>query len=451
MATEQAFDIVIAGGGLAGALTAARLAATHPGLKIALLEKEPELGGRLRSTAPEKRLYGYGLNAISDPLFELWNQALKGDDSEAVDLASLVERRQAQVGVLAGNKMGQIGIDSWFTPKGARVLGGYTASKQWVEVEDIVRQGATAAKAPAVVEDAELAATEDAQEEEEDSRSHAFGHYWKKPRKVPAAVVLEHYGSAYGIPDVWAAAPQAIAERAALHSGRLHCGEWDKALIALTSLPAFQKSVTVIVDCRIIDADKEGDDWVIDAEAGTYRAKTLVVAQPPWQATNWLPRTLWPTSLLQLASKTKPVSIVVLAERLAAKDIEIPDVIIVPAEKVQIIRNGKDEICFQATIDYEMSLQAPAVVKAVKQLKRARKKLLALYPGLVTEGNHVALQPIAWAQSPLHADRRWIERVGKKTFNTKNLAFVGDAYGTTYDGDANLAKSVSTACDAVLG
>ena len=135
---------------------------------------------------------------------------------------------------------------------------------------------------------------------------------------------------------------------------------------------------------------------------------------------------------------------------MAAKDIEIPDVIIVPAEKVQIVRNGKDEICFQATIDYEMSLQAPAVVKAVKQLKRARKKLLALYPGLVTEGNHVALQPIAWAQSPLHADRRWIERVGKKTFNSKNLAFVGDAYGTTYDGDANLAKSVSTACDAVL-
>ncbi len=452
MPTEQAFDIIIAGGGLAGTLAAARLARLSPEKKIALLEKEPELGGRLRATSLENKVFGYGLNAISDPLFELWNQTLKADDPEAFDLSVFAKRRQGAVGVLAGNKMGQIGIDLWFTPKGARVLGGYTAQKQWSVVEDIVSKGA-AAIAEDREHDEEVEASTDADDtgpKHDNAKLHHFGHYWSMPRKVPAAIVLEHYGSAYGIPDVWAASPQAIAERAAQHSGRLHCGVWTDALKALTELPAFQQAVTVITDCRVVDASREGDDWVIDAEAGTFRAKTLIVAQSPWQAVGWLPRPLWPTTLLQLASKTKPVSVVVLAEKLVSKDTTFPDVVIVPSEKVQIIRNGEDEICFQATIDYEMSVQAPAVVKAVKQLKRARKKLLALYPGLTTEGNHIALQPVAWAQSPLQSDRRWIDRMGKKPIQAPHLAFVGDAYGTAYDGDQNLTRSVGAAIEAVL-
>lgn len=449
---EQVFDIIIAGGGLAGTLAAARLAKLAPGKKIALLEKDPALGGRLKATSLEDKIYGYGLNAISDPLFELWNQTLKGDDPEAQDLSALVQRRQGDVGVLAGNKMGQIGIDLWFTPKGARVLGGYTAQKQWAEVEEIVRKGASAKAEDDDEEEVEAAEGEgeEAKAKPEGAKAHHFGHYWSKPRKVPAAVVLEHYGSAYGIPDVWSAAPQAIGERASQHSGRLHCGVWDDALKALTELPEFKAAVSVFTSCRVVDAAKEGDDWVVEAEAGTYRAKTLVVAQSPWQAVGWLPRALWPTTLLQVALKTKPVSVVVLSEKLIAKDAVFPDVVLVPSEKVQIVRNGENEICFQCTIDYELSLQAPAVVKAVKQLKRARKKLQTLYPGLVTEGNHIALQPVAWAQSPLQSDRRWIEKAGKKSYNTKELAFVGDAYGTAYDGDQNLTRSLGAAVEAVL-
>src|SRR5690606_976179 len=104
----------------------------------------------------------------------------------------------------------------------------------------------------------------------------------------------------------------------------------------------------------------------LETEKGPVLAGKLIVAQPPWQATAWLPRSCWPGHVLSLASKTKPVSVVVLAETLKQDAPEdLPDVVIVPAEKVQIIRNGVREICFQATIDYELSLQAPAVIKAV--------------------------------------------------------------------------------------
>jgi hypothetical protein len=151
-----------------------------------------------------------------------------------------------------------------------------------------------------------------------------------------------------------------------------------------------------------------------------------------------------------LANKTKPVSIVVLSEQLKKTDVDIPDVIIVPSEKVQIIRNGERDLCFQATIDYEMSLQAPAVVKAVKSLKRARKKLQLLFPDAVSDTDHFALQPIAWAQSPIFSEKRNIDKMRKKGTTANDIAFVGDAYGANFDGDSNIISSIQAAVtDAV--
>src|SRR5205085_2888304 len=120
--------------------------------------------------------------------------------------------------------------------------------------------------------------------------SHAFAHYWKKPRKAPAAVVLEHFGSAFGIPDVWGAAAGAISERAAVHAGRLHCGNWDAALQALMLHPRFDAAVRVETGNRIVDARLDAGTWTVKTERGTYQAKTLIVAQPPWIAAGWLQR-----------------------------------------------------------------------------------------------------------------------------------------------------------------
>jgi glycine/D-amino acid oxidase-like deaminating enzyme len=459
------FDVIVAGGGIAGVLAAARLAVTRPELKIALLERESFLGGRARSTDGERHSYGYGLNAVSTKLFEFWDQTACAGEGEAASpatafaLEDFLGRRHARLGVLAGNRVVSAAIEEWFTPKGARTLGGLSASRQWAEVETICRKGAAAD----VDEDEDEGSDKDDDESTDQgaqkvaragasaAKAHPFGHHWSQPRKAPAAVVLEHFGSAFGIPDVWSSAPSALAERAAYHSGRLYAGACDEALASLAERDWFKRSVTVFTGCRVVNAARSEGGWTVTGDAGTFTAPSLIVAQPPWQATAWLPRTEWPPHVLQIASKTKPVSVVVLSEKLLVAPADLPDVTLVPAERVQIVRNGPDEISFQATIDFEQSLSAPTVVKAVKALKRARKKLLALYPGAATESNHVALQPVAWAQSPAHADRRSQARLGQKAFNTKTLAFCGDAYGPNYDGDANLVGSVVAAVDATLG
>ena len=445
---SHSFDAIIAGGGLSGLLAAARLALMHPEGRFLLLEKEPVLGGRLRTTNTENRLYGYGLNALSERLYDYWSQTLKADP-EGPDLATLVERRQSRMGVLSGQKISEASISGWFTAQGARALGGLSAAKGWGEVEEICRQGAVRAE-PEEEDDGATGDDDDskprtrgAETKGGDQKSQSFAHQWKSTRKVPAAIVLEHFANALGIPDVWGSSPTALAERAAFHSGRLFCGPFDPGFDALMHCPWFARAVTVVTQSRIVGASVENNVWTIQAEGTSYTGNMLVVAQPPWQAMAWLPKALWPAQVLQVANKTKPVSVVVLTEKVLIPDLELPDVTIVPSEHVQMIRNSTDEVCFQATIDYEMSLQAPAVVKAVKALKRARKKLLQLHPGLVSETGHIALQPIAWAQSPAQSDRKWLERLSKKPPIGKCLAFVGDAYGESYDGDVNIVTSLS--------
>ena len=366
----------------------------------------------------------------------------------------LPESRQQTVGVLAGNRLAQQTIDQWFTLKGARILGGMAASKHWSEIEDIVRHGAVAAAVDDADEELDVAGDGEvavSSQAIKGAKSHALGHYWKQTRKAPAAIVLEHFGSAFGIPDVWDAAPEALAQRASFHSSRLHCGDWSEAVAILINQPSFQACVNVSTGNRIVNADLQDGMWHVHAEKGQYQAAALIVAQSPWQATAWLKRTLWPPALLQVASKTKPVSVVVLSEKIISPEAAnlLPDVTIVPSEKVQIVRDATEAVYFQATIDFELSLQAPAVVKAVKALKRARKKLQQLHPGAVTETNFIALLPVAWAQSPLHGDKRWLMRLGQKNFNSANLAFCGDAYGPSYDGDANILKSLTSATETL--
>ena len=439
-----AYDVIIAGGGVAGVLAAARLAAVRPELRIALLERESTLGGRLRAAASSERAFGYGLNGISDALFEYWAQTLK-QDPEGPDLATLVPRRQKSGGVLAGNRIAPFEIGEWFTPKGARTLGGFAASRQWPEVLEILKRPPPHAVAP----EGDDPDADEAAEAHEAERNHPFSHYWKNTRKAPAAVVIEHFCSAYGIPDVWGASLAALAERAGFHAAPLHTDVWDDALHAALELPQVKTAVTVHTGCRIVSAERIGDLWSVDAEGGTYEARALIVAQPPWQAVTWLARAEWPPQVLQIATKTNPVSVVVLSEKILDLKVELPDVLVVPSEKVQILRTSAKELCFQATVDYELTVQAPAVIKAVKALKRARKKLLILHPGLCAEDNRIGLQTVAWAQSPAQSDRRYLAKLEKKAFNTATLSFVGDAYGASYDGDRNILSSLNQAVGVI--
>lgn len=466
------FDVVVAGGGMAGVLAAARIALARPDLKLAILEREPVLGGRLRGVGSgSKAVHGYGLNAASDALFHLWQRTIEAGDSiespddAAVAIPTPVERRLSRIGVMAGGKIAEFPVDQWFTAKGARAMGGLAAAREWTEVEGIFRAGASAASGADLlveqVQDADGAEADDDENHESEgepvdkaahgpSLAKAFAQVWPKTRKAASAVVLEHFALAFGIPDLWSATALAVMQRAHFHSGRLHTGIWDQAIQSLVNRPWFAQRVAVMTGTRLVDAVRENNSWRLTTDLGVIGAKSLVVAQPPWQVLAWLRRPHWPPQLLQVATKTKPVSAVVLADRLRRDEPSLPDVLMIPSEGVQAIRSGAGEICFQATIDYEMSLSAPAVVKAVRGAKRARKKLAAMFPDLIVEDNHIALLPVAWAQPLSPGERRWIARITSKKAMLPGIAFCGDAYGTSFDGDANLTASLAQAVDHVV-
>ena len=101
----------------------------------------------------------------------------------------------------------------------------------------------------------------------------------------------------------------------------------------------------------------------------------------------------------------------------------------------------------QATLNFELTLSAPEVVKAVKRLRRARKKLLAAVPELKVDGDHIALLPVAWGQPLAPNERKVMAKLADFKFQAKHLLFCGDAYGPHLEGDKNIIDSALKACD----
>ena len=190
-----------------------------------------------------------------------------------------------------------------------------------------------------------------------------------------------------------------------------------------------QPQVNLVCQSPIIEGFQAENSWHIAAQQGRFSARNLVVAQSPWQALTWLERKHIPIPVLKLGLKSKPVSIVTLCERLLAPCI-LPDVTLVPAEGVELYHNRKQSICLQATIDYELSLDAPSVGKAIRRLKRAQRKVHKLLDGAATAGEKIALQTVAWAHAPAVSEQKFIAALEAwKQDGKERLFFVGDAYG----------------------
>jgi|GEM_PF-986918 len=458
------------------------------------------LTGEGPSPAPVKRR-SHGFNGVSPQLFDFVSQAIKSDPESTLDLATFIPGRQITVGILSGSSVTDVPMDALFTAKGARTFGGMAAGKQWDEVTKILspdrpekaerpdkadRTGKPEVRDTSAHSDSSESG-DDAEEEKHQSANHPFSSLWKMPRQSPATVVLGHYAALLGIPDLWSATPRAIKERAQYHTAKLHYGKWDEALESLLNRAISRGQVTLETGARIVyaelekvtmepsnkaspeagpaaspaagtgtgpaarsEAGAEKSQWVVDTSKGSFTGDALLVAMPPWLATPWLPKIHWPTALLTLVSKTKPVSAVVLTETINEKSgHKLPDVLLVPVEGVQVYVTNQTEISFQVTIDFEISHQAPEVVKAVKRLKRARRKILAAYPDVCSQDDRIALIPVGWAQSPTSSETRHIDRLGKQALNKDHLAFCGDAYGASYDGDANIIKSIVAACETL--
>lgn len=423
-AAASAFDVIVAGGGIAGLLSAHKICTASPELRVVLLEKEPRVGGRM-VTGGQASEYGYGFHSVTPRLYEFWNQALKSDP-EADDLPSLINSRLTRASILAGNKLTEFDTADLCNEKGARALGGLAASRQWADVAALMKS--------------------------ENSFDETFAEVWKAPRKSPATLVLETYSQGFGITNIWETSPGGIAERASSWTSHMYAGDWQKAFDALVKPLIERGQLSLQTNARIIDADysKEQKRWTADTAQGSFSAPSLVVAQPPWTASQWLPKAFWPSSLATIVSKTKPVSAVVLSCPIEAGDVtDLPQLVFIPAESVQATISSK-EIVFQATIDYEMSVVAPDVVKAVKRLKRAHRKLSAALPEIKTGMEHVALMPVSWAQSPTLSERKHLDKLKMNAVQEHHLSFCGDAYGQSLDGDTNLIESVISASEAIL-
>lgn len=424
---DAVYDVVIAGAGIVGCLAAARIRAGNPNVKLLVLEKDPVPGGRLRSTHEALRRWSCGLDEVTPELFEFVRNTFQADP-EAQDLPRYISERHLNAGVLAGGKLVEFPISDLFAAKGARRIGGTTAQSAWSKVDEVFGQADT----------------------DEHMAHSSFAKVWKHTRKNAASVVLEHFANGVGITDIWSSSVEALQQRSRAIQGGTITGDWEGAISELFGEAGCLKAAQLITDCRIVNAIREADVWKLESEKGEFRAKSLIVAQSPWAALEWLPKQYWPLPVLEIALKTRPVSLVVLSE-VIDHYVDLPAMTFITSEKVFVSVKNKREICYKAPLDFEVTLDAPEVVKAVKRLKRARKKLLQQVPNLVTRGEHLELLPVAWTQSTDSSDKRYFQRLEKKAVNTASLAFCGDAYGTSYIGDINLRRSVIEACTIISG
>lgn len=455
---NQIYDVVVAGAGIAGILSAVRLAESNQNLRILILDKDIAPGGRIRCSGASAEQRGYGLNSLSSKLVDFWDATLQSDPEISNNLRTLGATARTTYAVVSGAHVTPSSMSTLLTPKGAKLIGGMAAAKQWEEVDKLIHDQPS----PLSQTQPDGSSNEAAEADESKYQAeHSFASEWKLPKKAPAISVLDQYGPVLGIPDFWHASPHAIAARGRDFMAGGFVGNWRNAIDQTLERYVVDRRIVLKFSCRVIGAEQHLDaadpkkkHWVLETEQGLFRARSLLVAQPPWQGVQWLAKSYWPTALLAVASKTKPVSAVILTESLTSKkdngaEAGLPDVILIPSEGVQALVTHRHEIAFQFTIDFEHSLQAPDVVKAVKALKRARRKFLHAFPGRCSETDHIALLPVAWAKSPLANEHRYAAKLGRAKLSTAELAFCGDAYGASYDGDENVIRSVVQACEAL--
>ena len=416
-------SVIIAGAGIAGVLAANRLCQTLEHANILIIDKSPFPGGRIQAVNHSEQIWGGGLSYLSKQLIEYIQHSITLDpDSAAVP--DFFKGRMNTGAILAAGKFQEFPLSECFSTIGAKALGGKAAAQTWAQFEKIFTADANA-------------------------MDKKISRVWKDGKKSPAAAVMEHLSSLVGMVDVWQASPQSLKERIDyLHSG-LYTGPWEDILDLLLQAPLNSKKLEQIYSCRIITASQQEDLWNLTTEKGLVKGKSLLVAQSPWHAAEWLQHADQPTPVLQLALKSKPTSAVNL--NLKLKDpCEIPDLIYVPAEGVQIIQRDEKTLCFQTFIDFEHSLDAPSVLKAIKRLKRARKKIQIANASISGEDEHLALISVAWPLSAHVNEQKLLDKLkDPQNFQSKHLSFCGDSYGGDYSPDTNLVKSLTSACTTI--
>ena len=432
-AMENSYDVIIAGGGLAALLAAVKLHQAQPDLSILLLEKEPQLGGRLRPQDVNQNQWNYGFSTIHATLFEYWDHLLKADP-EALDLPTFAKGHLENAGILASQTITPVAVSQLFGADGAHAIAGAAAVRDWVKVEQVI-----------------------AKLEEGKQPDQNFGNVWGGTRKDPSTIILNLLGNLWGVTDIWGAHAESLFQLFAGFKVKRFFGDWHEAISNMIQRPTLAEKLSVKTKCRIGQAALVDGRWRVKSEQGTFDGKHLVVAIPPWECLSWLSKEYMPLPLIQVSSRVRPVSVVTLGATItsghtheAGQTHDLPHIVLVPSEQVQVMINPAGDICFQATLDFEMTLQAPDVVKSVKRLRRAHKKFFGALPGLVVQGDHMTLKPVGWSRSLIPSSLRLMKNLEHRPFQTDMITFCGDAYGANVEGDLNIISSVNSAVEKCL-
>jgi hypothetical protein len=321
---------------------------------------------------------------------------------------------------LSGSKLSEFTNEDVLSSVSAKSMGGRNAGKEFAEIEELFEKA-----------------------EQENFNDDKLSKLLKLKRKSPGAVVLEHQAISFGIPDIWSAGVELLKSKAESYRSGLVKARWDELCEDVLESLNNKDQVDVLSGCHIISASKEEEIYKLKTEKGLFEASSLVVAQNPWAANRWIDKELMPVSLLNLVLKSKPVSLVTLS-CLKTSEEDMPDMTIIPAEKTQVI-SYENSVTFQATIDYELSLASLEVVKAVKRLRRAKKRIDQFFENTQLESEFVALLPCAWPLPAGISDRKLVEKLTTEAISGSGVQFCGDTYGTELEGDKNIISSVKYA------
>ena len=408
------FDVIIAGAGVAGVLTANRISHASQKTTVALLDLHPSIGGKLRSTEWSNKHFSCGMETISSKLFEFiknsWSSSPKGKTT-----AIALQPVSSTIGILSGGKLQKISTEELISEKGARYLVGANIRKEWGELNKIISN--------------------------DPSYEVNIHKIISRTKKTPAAVAANVFCHTLGIPSTYHTSLKVVKERFEYTKDLLYQTNWETALQKFVNQD-ISKNIHFFPQ-KIITAVKEKNNWQIDTLQETFTCKKLIVAHSPWESIEWLEKKETPQAVLNVALKTRPVSQVVLNKQLTT-EVDLPSTIIIVSEQVTA-HVQQHCITFSTFIDYEQSTDALAVVKAIKRLKRSFRKLSKYCSTISVKDEHVALYPIGWAQCIGKNDHKMLQLLNDYKYYSDSLAFCGESYGSSYNPDSNLIKSVLAA------
>jgi len=402
------FEIAIVGASFSGCLAALRLASTHPHTKIAVIEKENSLCGRKRFTRWAEKIWSVGNLNISDELFEFSKNILRslGQDHalESTDKSSL----ETKVGVISQGKLAIFNREKILSQEFIKFLGGKEAVPRWTDIWGKI----------------------DTQKE-----LKSLSKILTFPKKGPFALVVDVIGRYLGFVDVSQVPTLAIKQAYDHCRAMQHLLDWEEVFsLAFRN----QDNIEQRLECKVISGQYHDNFWRLQTQKGPINAKRIVISHSPWDVIEWLDKESLPPVLVQSVKRKNPASLVVLSTKIVG-DWMGPNTLFIASEGVHVtMAYGVSN--FTVPIDYESSMRAPSVVKAIRKLRRAVKKLTKVFDKISFEQEHIALSTVGVNYSTLLSEP--LVSSEEKKLNQPHIGFCGSFYGSSFDPQKNILSSV---------